>query len=62
MSVDFAKLPFAVLFGFVLFAELIDVWTWIGAGVIFAASAYNAQRERRLRRAAMAAAAGKAVV
>jgi len=52
MSVDFARLPFAVLYGFVLFSELIDLWTWIGAGVIFAASAYNAHRERRLRRAA----------
>jgi drug/metabolite transporter (DMT)-like permease len=55
MSVDFARLPFAVLFGFVLFAELIDLWTWIGAGVIFAASAYNARREARLRRATLVA-------
>jgi drug/metabolite transporter (DMT)-like permease len=52
MSIDFAKLPFAVLFGFALFAELIDAWTWAGAAVIFAASAYNARREHRLRRAA----------
>jgi drug/metabolite transporter (DMT)-like permease len=51
MSVDFARLPFAVLFGFVLFSELIDVWTWVGAGVIFAASLYNARREGKLRRA-----------
>jgi drug/metabolite transporter (DMT)-like permease len=51
MGVDFARLPFAVLFGFALFGELIDIWTWIGAGVIFAASAYNAHREGRLRRA-----------
>jgi drug/metabolite transporter (DMT)-like permease len=51
MSVDFARLPFAVLFGFALFGELIDIWTWIGAGVIFAASLYNAHREGRLRRA-----------
>jgi drug/metabolite transporter (DMT)-like permease len=50
MSVDFARLPFAVLFGFVLFSELIDVWTWVGAGVIFAASLYNARREGKLRR------------
>ena len=55
MSIDFAKLPFAVLFGFVLFAELIDFWTWAGAGVIFAASAYNARREHKLRRAAQRA-------
>ena len=54
MSVDFARLPFAVLFGFALFGELIDIWTWIGAGVIFAASLYNAHREGRLRRATVA--------
>ncbi len=51
MGVDFARLPFAVLFGFALFGELIDIWTWIGAGVIFAASLYNARREGKLRRA-----------
>jgi drug/metabolite transporter (DMT)-like permease len=52
MSVDFARLPFAVLFGFALFGELIDVWTWVGAGVIFAASLYNARREGKLKRIA----------
>ncbi len=46
MSLEFARLPFAVAFGFALFGELIDLWTWIGAGVIFAASVYTAQRER----------------
>ena len=30
---------------------VIDVWTWVGAGVIFAASLYNAHREGRIRRA-----------
>ena len=38
MGVDFARLPFAVLFGFALFGELIDLWTWIGAIVIFCAT------------------------
>lgn len=51
MGVDFARLPFAVLFGLALFGELIDIWTWIGAGVIFAASLYNARREGKQRRA-----------
>jgi drug/metabolite transporter (DMT)-like permease len=51
MSIDFARLPFAVLFGFALFGEWIDIWTWIGAGVIFAATLYNAHREGRIRRA-----------
>lgn len=50
MSLEFARLPFAVLFGFLLFGELIDLWTWIGAGVIFAAALYTARRQRHLRR------------
>ncbi len=51
MGVDFARLPFAVLYGWLLFGELIDLWTWIGAGLIFAAAFYTARRERRLGRA-----------
>jgi drug/metabolite transporter (DMT)-like permease len=61
MSVDFARLPFAVLMGFALFGELIDIWTWVGAGVIFAASLYNAHRESRLRRASHANVSRKGV-
>lgn len=50
MSLEFARLPFAVLFGFVLFGELIDPWTWLGAAVIFVAAFYTARRERQLAR------------
>ena len=50
LSLEFARLPFAVLYGFALFGELIDLWTWIGAGVIFAAALYTAQRERQLKK------------
>ena len=49
MSLEFARLPFAVAMAYVLFGELIDLWTWIGAGVIFAAALYTARRERQLR-------------
>ena len=49
MSLEFARLPFAVLYGFVLFGELIDLWTWVGAGVIFAAALYTARREHQKR-------------
>lgn len=48
MSLEFARLPYAVLFGYLLFGELIDLWTWIGAGVIFAAALYTARRQRQL--------------
>ncbi|MEM7778507.1 MAG: DMT family transporter [Pseudomonadota bacterium] len=34
MGIDFSRLPFAVLFGYLAFGELIDLWTWIGAVVI----------------------------
>ena len=56
MSLEFARLPFAVLYGFVLFGELIDLWTWVGAGVIFAAALYTARRERQKRAVATTAA------
>jgi len=49
VGVDFARLPFSVLFGFWLFGELIDFWTWVGAGVIFAAAFYTARRETRVQ-------------
>lgn len=45
VGVDFARLPFSVLFGFWLFGELIDLWTWVGAAIIFAAALYTARRE-----------------
>lgn len=51
MGIDFARLPFAVLFGFAVFGEVIDLWTWVGAGIIFAASAYIMHREAQLKRA-----------
>lgn len=53
MSLEFARLPLAVLLGFILFGELIDGWTWVGAGIIFAAALYTARRERQLRNRAV---------
>ena len=50
MSFDFARLPFAVAFGFALFGESVDLWTWVGAGIIFGASLYIAHRETQLKR------------
>jgi len=50
LSFDFARLPFAALVGWLVFAELPDIWTWIGGAVIFGASVYIAFRESRLRK------------
>lgn len=51
MGVDFARLPFAVIYGYMAFGEIIDGWTWAGAAIIFASSVYIARREAALRRA-----------
>ncbi len=54
MGIDFARLPFAVLYGYLAFGEIIDLWTWIGGGIIFVAGAYIAHREASLRKEAIA--------
>lgn len=45
MIYDFARLPFATIAGILIFAERPDVWTFIGAAVIFASAYINARRE-----------------
>jgi len=56
MTLDFSRLPFAVLVGYLVFGELIDGWTWVGAIVIFAAAAFVTHREAKLARARAGAA------
>jgi drug/metabolite transporter (DMT)-like permease len=46
---EFVRLPFAAAVGYFLFAELIDIWTIVGAIVIFASGFYITRREARLR-------------
>ncbi len=53
--VDFSRLPFAALFGWVLFREVSDGWTWLGAAVIFGAVTYITRFEARRRNAPPAA-------
>ncbi len=57
MPFDFAKLIWATLFGFYLFGELPDAWTWVGAAIIFASGSYIAYRENKVARKARAEAA-----
>ena len=51
LPIDFIRLPFATAIGFFAFAELPDLWTWVGAAVIVASAVYIAHREARSRRA-----------
>lgn len=48
---NFLQLPIVVLLAWLLFAETIDLWTAVGAGIIFASTIYIARREARLNRA-----------
>ena len=48
-GIDYARLPFAVLFGWILFGEVSDIWTWIGASIIFLSSLHSIRREINLR-------------
>lgn len=50
--VSFVQLPIVVLFGWLLFGEVIDLWTAIGAAIVFGANGYIAHREAVLSRRA----------
>jgi drug/metabolite transporter (DMT)-like permease len=47
---DFARLPFVAVPAYLVFGEVPDVWTWIGAAVIFASSAFVTRAEVRRAR------------
>jgi drug/metabolite transporter (DMT)-like permease len=47
---DFSRLLFVAAFGFLLFGEAPDMWTWVGAAIIFSATLYTAHRESRAAR------------
>jgi drug/metabolite transporter (DMT)-like permease len=49
--VDYMRLLWASVIGYVAFAEIPDAWTWVGGTIIFASTTYIAYREATLRRA-----------
>ncbi|MDP6429436.1 MAG: DMT family transporter [Rhodospirillales bacterium] len=51
----FFRLPMVAVIGFFFFDELSDIWTWIGAAIIFSATYYSARREASHHRAKQAA-------
>mgnify|MGYP001278398932 CR=1 FL=1 len=46
VPVDFTRLLWAALLGFIVFGEIPDVWTWVGGAVIFAAITLVALQDR----------------
>lgn len=48
MSVDFARLIWTALIGAYFFNEVLDVWTFVGASIIFLAGWYIVFRESRM--------------
>lgn len=50
LAFEFSRLPFVVGIGYVMFGELIDMWTWIGAAIVMGSAAYIAHREAKVRR------------
>ncbi len=50
LPVDFTKLIWAALLGFLVFGEVPDIYTWTGGLLIFASTTYIAIRESRLKR------------
>lgn len=57
MPYDYARLPFTALLAWPLFGEAMDVWGWVGAGVIAASALYTAHRDAAQSRAERTAAA-----
>lgn len=50
LPLEFTRLPFVAVLGYLIFGEVPDVWVWIGAVVIFAASLSIAHRENAAAR------------
>jgi drug/metabolite transporter (DMT)-like permease len=48
---DFSRLIFVAALGYLMFGEVPDGWTWLGASLIVAATVYIARREARLGQA-----------
>jgi len=59
---EFVRLPYAALIGYLLFGEVSDGWTWVGAAIIAGAAIYVAHREAKLARLGRTVAATRPAV
>jgi drug/metabolite transporter (DMT)-like permease len=46
---NFLRMPMAALAGFLVFSEFPDLWTWVGAVIIFGAAWYAVQQGKKAR-------------
>lgn len=58
-SLDYARLIYSVIFGYLLFNTFPDFWTWFGAMVIIAASIYTIHREAQRKQVILRTAEGR---
>ncbi len=56
LPLDFTKLIWTAMVGYLFFAQTPDIWVFIGGSVIFASTTYIALREAQIKRKAIAAA------
>lgn len=52
MIFDFLRLPFVAAMAFIMFGEVVDIWTWAGAALIIGSALYIARREAVLAKQA----------
>lgn len=57
LTFEFSRLPFAIAIAWWMFGEVIDMWSWIGALIIFGSAVYITRREAQLKRERAIAAA-----
>ncbi|MGH1369598.1 MAG: DMT family transporter [Maritimibacter sp.] len=48
--VHYSLILFSTLWGFLVFADLPDVWTWVGAGIVVLSGLYTLYRESQTKR------------
>jgi len=56
MPIDFARLIWVAIFGYFLFAEVPDIFVWIGGAMIFTSGLWIAHAENQKRKAPRVAA------
>ncbi|TDJ20122.1 MAG: DMT family transporter [Gammaproteobacteria bacterium] len=49
--VDYTRLVWASVIGYLVFSEVPDIWTWVGGTIIFASTICITYREAAVRRA-----------